>query len=367
MIIDSLTSTKVYVEKKSLLKIVGNGRTNKEGLLEVDSNGNSLVSNIDSGDTPLYRLENYIGASGLMLYNPTTKNIQIAQQGDSLNIGIEFDKGTMYFTGASRIKSTSHSKNVFLVELGESKVFKVFMDGREVKNYSVLKDSITVTGNESYLVDNFSELVVYAYLSDSIEGSFSYTVERNEGGESSILDIDFDENNTFVIEYYQYPKIWDYESFFNEEYFDNRNIIPIDNFSEASITQNISKTMYRGGFKFSRDARINSVDNTMEISTFEGNEKTDMIRYVGNDEFRVVFANPTFGRFVLLNNCKSDGGGSIIYNKDKNTRKVSLYCGNYVDIVRDSSREYGSDEYSDGNYSGGLSIYNSHKKGGGES
>ncbi|MGL6101211.1 MAG: hypothetical protein ACRCZ9_11705 [Fusobacteriaceae bacterium] len=368
MIIDSLASTKVYVEKKSLLKIIGNSETNNDGFLRVDSSGNKLISNIDSGDTPLYRLEKYSGSYGLMLYNPTTKNIQIAQQGDFLNVGIDFDKGTRYFIGARRIKSISHLKNTFTLDLGDSRIFKVFMDGREIKNYSVTNNSITLNGNESYLIDMFSELVVYTYLSNEVKGSVSRGVMRDESVASPVVNVFSDTSyDAFVMEYYQYPKIWDYELFLNEEYFEGGNIIPLYNFNEASITQNVSRTTYRSGFSYSMNTRINSVENTVELNTFEGNDRVDMVRYVGNDEFRLVFANPAFGRFVLLNNCKADGGGSIMYNKEKNTRKVSLHCGNYVDIVRDFTKEYGSDEYSEGVYGGGLSVYNSHRKSGGES
>ncbi|MGL6131806.1 MAG: hypothetical protein ACRCZ9_09365 [Fusobacteriaceae bacterium] len=341
MIIDSLTSTSVYVEKKSLLKIVGNATTNNVGLIEIDSNGNKLISTIDSGDTSLYRLSKYSGDDGLMVYNPTTKNIQIATEGDFLDIGIDFERGTKYYIGAKLIKSAKHELNTFTVPLNGLNVFKIFMDGRELKTYSVANDNITISGNERLMVDEFSELVVYAY-------------------ETSVILADV----SFEIEYFQYDVVWDLDLFEDGSHFDSFKGFCVNCFESVSVNQNITKTTYRGGFKNSNESRINSIDNTADLSTFGASELEDLVQYVGNDEFRMLFANASFGRFILLNNCRLDNGVSLILEKSKNTKKFTLSCGNYIDIGFAEPAEYGMDKYGRRIYGSGREmVYNSHRKG----
>ncbi|MGL6098478.1 MAG: hypothetical protein ACRC0G_02515 [Fusobacteriaceae bacterium] len=342
MIIDSLTSTSVYVEKKSLLKIVGNSTTNNVGLLEVDSNGNKLISTIDSGDTSLYRLSKYNGGDGLMVYNPTTKNIQIATDGDFLDVGIDFERGTKYYVGARLIKSSTHTSNVFDVPLNGLNVFKIFMDGRELKSYSITNNNIIISGNERLMIDEFSELVIYAYNTTNI----------------------LSEDNLFEMEYYQYDKVWDLDLFGEEEYFEEFRGISVDLFESMSINQNVTKTTYRGGFKYSDDSRLNSIDNTADLNLFSGTGAIDLVQYVGNDDFRMVFVNLEYGRFVLLNNCKADNGVSLILEKAKNMKKLSLSCGNYIDINIATPSAYGRDEYGRRLYgNGAILVYNSHRKG----
>lgn len=343
MIIDSLTTMDVYIEMKSLLKIVGNSTINSNGTLEVDSNNNNLISDIDSGDTPLYRLDKYIGNHGLMLYNPTTKYLQIANEGDFLNIDIDFEKGTKYYIGAKLIKSISVNKTsgAFEVPLDGLNIFKIFMDGRELKNHSTNNNIITIYGNDRLLIDDFSELVVYAY-------------------ETSVIT---NQENIFEIEYYQYEKIWDENEFVNGTYFDEIKGISINCFESTSINQSVTKTMYRGRFKYSTKSRINSIDNTAEFNVFSGTGFVDTVQYIGGNEFRMIFANSSTGRYILLNNCQNTNGTSLILEKSKNTKKFNLSCGNYIDIELDKSSNYGEGRYGRKLYGTNVWVINSHKKG----
>lgn len=341
MVIDSLTSTNVFVEKKSLLKIVGNTTTNNSGLLEVDSNGNQLISQIDSGDTPLYRLSSYKGGDGFMLYNPTTKHLQIAQLGETLNVDIDFERGTKYYMGAKLIKTDTHTNNVFEVDLNGLNVLKIFMDGRELKSYSIHGNTITITGSDRLLIDIFSELVLYAY-------------------KTAVINSD---DYGFEIEYYQYEKIWDKDTFLDGTYLDEMKGIPIDCFESTSITQNVTKTTYRGGFRFSVDRMINMIENTADFNIFNVSDLVDMVQYVGNEGFRMLFVNPLYGRVIILNNCRTDNGVSLVLEKAKNTKKFTLSCGNYIDINMSNPREYGEGRYGREIYSSGVWIHNSHRRG----
>lgn len=341
MIIDNLTGTEVYVERQTIANIIGNSTTNNNGTLEIDSFGNSLLSTIDSGDTPLYRLGKYTGNDSLMLYNQTTKHIQLAKEGDILNIDIDFERGTKYYIGAKILKSTAKDGNTFTVELNGLTPLKVFLDGREIKNYSSSLNKLTISGSDVSLLDIFSEIVVYAFETTVIES----------------------EENVFEIQYYQYETIWEHDSFLDGSYFDEMRGNPIYCFDSVSINQNITKTTYRGGFRFATETRINSIDNTADFNIFDADELVDMVQWAGNSEFRMIFANPTFGRTVLLNNCKIDNGISLIYDKAKNTKKFNLSCGNYIDIKSVSPSLYGKGKYGKGQYGSGTYVVNSHRRG----
>lgn len=343
MVIDNLTSMDVFIETKSLLKIIGTSTINSTGTIEVDSNNNNLISEIDSGDTPLYRLASYKGNNGFMLYNPTTKNLQIANEGDFLDIDIDFEKGTKYYIGAKLIKSTSVNKTngSFEIPLDGLNIFKIFMDGRELKSHATSNNVITIYGSDRLLIDDFSELVVYAYETTNITSA----------------------EPLFEIEYYQYETIWNRDSFVDESYFDEIKGIYVNCFESTSINQNVTKTAYRGGFKYSTKTRINSIDNTADFNIFSASGFIDMVQYVGVNEFRMIFANHSMGRYILLNNCRNTNGTSLILEKSKNMKKFNLSCGNYIDIELGESSRYGKDRYGRGLYGSNVWIINSHRKG----
>ena len=336
--IDNLTCTSVYVEKKSLLKIIGNSTTNSQGILEIDSSGNSLVSIIDSGDTPLYRLAKYTGNEGLMLYNSTTQHIQIAKEGDILDSNLDFERGTKYFIGSKLIKSTSVTGNIFTVDLNSLNVLKLFIDGREIKSYSISNNEITILGANRLIVDMFSELVVYAYETTIISG-----------------------NVEFEIDYYQYDTVWNKDTFADESYFETIRGIDINCFDSVSINQTVGKTVYRNGLKKSNDTRINSVDNVIDMNIFSVSDLPDMLQYVGYDEFRMIFINNINSRTVLVNNCKVDNGISLVFEKAKNTKKFTISCGNYIDILTAVPSYYGVDRYGRLQYGSGTYVLNSHR------
>ncbi|MGL5985252.1 MAG: hypothetical protein ACRCZ1_08435, partial [Cetobacterium sp.] len=171
-------------------------------------------------------------------------------------------------------------------------------------------------------------------------------------------------SNSFEIEYYQYERVLDLESFKDETYFDEFKGIAVDCFESTSISQSVSKTMYRGGFRFANNTRLNSIDNTADFNVFGASGLVDFVQYVGNEEFRIIFLNMEYGRFILLNNCIIDNGVGIVLEKEKNTKKFTLSCGNYIDINMSGEDGYGKKRYGRSIYGSGIWVYNSHKIGG---
>ncbi len=57
-------------------------------------------------------------------------------------------------------------------------------------------------------------------------------------------------------------------------------------------------------------------------------------------------------------------GVSFSLEKEKNTKRYTINCGNYIDINLSSPSYYGKKRYSKGNYGVGTQIYNSARNGG---
>ena len=345
MIIDNLTATNVYVEKRKMLTITANQDINNNGVLEVDDNKNQLVSIIDTGDTKLYKLKSYSGDGGLMLYNPTTHHIQIAQEGSFLQVGLDFIKGTRYFINAKRVMSTSVTGTTFQVPLNGLKIFKIFLDnGREVSDYIEEGNSITVNGLQRVFVDEFSKIEVFCY--ESIEIA--------------------DNSTSFQIEYMGYDTIFDMDKFIEEDNF----IPPIFNGREVTLFESVvlnsstTKETFKSNFEYRGKGIIQSVKNTFELSIFGVSDIDDIYSYLGSDEFRLICVNPTFGRVVLVNNCYIENGVSINLEKEKNLKRTTVDCGNYIDILSSYAEAYGTGRYGVGSY-GGMRIVNSHRTKGG--
>lgn len=343
MIIDSLTNTKLFVEKRKPVNIIVNKNTNNNGILEIDENKNPLISELDSGDTELYRLESYNGEDGVLLYNPTTKAMQLAKSGDFLRITIDFEKGTKYYTGAKVITSSkvNVTEGSFIVdELGGKNILKIFMNGREIKSYRISLNKIFVLGMDKSLLDYHSDIVIYAYDSNSI---------------SNEIEI--------VIKYYQYNKIFDVDSFFDETYFqDNFTGEEFINFESLSVEPQVERTMYKRNFGFSKKFRINSISNRVDLNLFLVSGIRDFIEYVGSSEFRILLVSSLFDRIVIINNCSVSDGVSLVYDKSKNGKKFNIECGNYIDIYKSKPHPYNKGKYGRYKYGGGyIYLDNSHR------
>lgn len=363
--IDSLTSTSFYVEKQSLITITCNSKKNNEGIIKTDDYENSLVSLIDSGDTPLYRLKSYNGENKVMLYNSATKYIQLVSSNEFIHMNLDFIKGLNYYIGAKRIISSNYNSNnyTFTIALDGLNIFKIFLDnGIELKNYDIKINSRSVKRNEinsntnleyntyadiqikgldRQFLDDFSEIIVFAYR------------------DNKIID-----DTEFIIEYYGYPTIYEYTSFIDQTYFETFNGEELTSFDSFNINQNVTKTTIKRNFGNIPKTIINSIENSGDIETFLISDETDVIQYLGNNVFRCILINPVFGRVVLINNCTLfDNGVSLNYQKEKNTRKLSISCGNYIDINMSNSNAYGEDKYGKGQYGTGTWVTNSARRG----
>lgn len=340
MIIDNLTATNMYFEKKVLINITCNSEQNSDGRIVVDDLGNSLVNIVDSGDTFLYRVSS--SEKRIMFYNETDKRIRIVSEGELIDMPLDFSKGTRYFLDSRREYGFYRGDYTFEVtNLSEYEVFKIFLDdGREITSYDIEDNNVILKGVDRLYIDSFSEIIVYMYKETTSA------------------------NYPFVLEYYNYENIIDIENFIDGNYFETFVGNETNCFESLEISQSVTKDSEKRNFSNVARSRINSVDNSVDLNLFNGSDEVDLIQYIGRDEFRIVLVNPVFGRIVLINNCYIINGISLIYEKEKNYKKVTLTCGNYIDINVSNPSEYGMGRYGRGRYGTGTQIFNSSRRGG---
>lgn len=341
MIIDTLVNTDVYVEKKKLITITANNVKNNKGILEIDDIDNPLISRIDSGDTPLYRIRNYNGVDELLLYNPTTKEMNFLKTNSFININLDFVRGIQYFIGAKRIVVKEHTNNVFNINLNNLNIFKVYLDnGVELKSYNLGNGTITINGLEKSYIDDFSELIIFVYKDNKIT-----------------------DNISFIIEYYNYNTIYDSVEFMTGEYFNNEFFgEELYCFDKFIVNENIEKETNRNNFRVSDKVTVKRVDNTVDLELFDTSDTVDLVQYVGKDEFRFILVNPVFGRIFIVNNCFMNNGIPITFQKEKNTKNCNISCGNYIDIKLTESVEYSRGKYGKGQYGSGTWVINSGRR-----
>lgn len=348
MNIDSLTSTEVYVEKKVLITITADAKTNNRGILEVDDKGNKLISIVDSGDTHLYRVSEYKGTDSILFYNSTTKQLSLAKEKENINVDIDFEKGTQYYCGAKRMVCKNSNKNVFNCDLTGYRIFKVFLDnGREITSYNSDDTTITILGNDRLYLDEFSEITVYVYTTNSTKPILMSNVDYS-----------------FKVEFFGYEAILDLNEMLEGNYFQMFKGDEVTLFDSLELSESVTKDTTRSYFAVSSESRVNAVENSIDLQTFIGDGSIDLPQYIGTDEFRMICVNPTFGRIVFINNCFFKDGVSPIYTKERNSKKYKISCGNYIDINLHNASLYGMKRYGRGQYGEGTLIYNSARKGG---
>lgn len=363
MIIDNLTATDVFFERKIPITISCNQEKNNDGILREDNLGNKLISVIDSGDTFLGRLVKYSGTGGVIFYNEPTKKMRFVYEGESINLPIDFVKGTKYYVGARKIYGTYNGNYTFSADIGEDEIFKVFLDnGREINSYTIRDNTITLLGSDRLYIDVLSELIIYTYKYNNMDGYVSIGVERDEKNSNPMLN---QMNTTYEleIEYLGYETIWDADRFMTEEYFETFAGEEAICFETLEVSQSIVKDSEKSNFSNSSKSIINSIDNSVNMDTFDGDEVFDIVQYMGADEFRILLVNPVFGRIVLINNCQINNGVSLIFAKEKNTKTFTVNCGNYIDIKLSDPSEYGMGKYGRGQYGDGTWIINSSRRG----
>ena len=343
MIIDSLTNTRLFVDMKVPSYIYVNSIINANGSLEVDSNDNHLISEIDSGFTPLGRLTKYTGGNQLMLHNESSGSLVFLKEGDPINIDCDFGKGLKYYINSEILRTKTRVGSKFEINLSGRKVFRVLFRGREVKNFTSDDRGITLQGNEHLLLDSLSEIIVYTYERNTAVGVVENDIE---------------------ISYMQYRNIavWgDADSPNFLSYLESGYLLESNNFESLSITPTVSKTGILTSFKGITSIIINNIENTLSLELFLDTSETTIPKWVGTNEFRVILSNPMFGRLVLINNCLLDSSESLIYSKEKNTVNLTIGCGNYIDIQISDGHDYGVYHYSDGVYGKKSVIKNSHR------
>lgn len=365
MIIDSLIDTELWVEQKVDTTITVNSKQNNKGRIEIDDLGNNLIDMIDAGNTKYELLRSYNGADGVMFYNTTTKELQVCNVGDQIHVRNDYVDGTMYFLGAKIEVSTKVNEKIFEVGIHGKKIFKVELMGQNISSYSVSGNTIKILGNDALLVDKFSEITVYLYEYNSIDQAITKVFGTRDESSSNV-GVTYSEQIgfEFVIEYQTYKDVWSEDMMSKKDYWENFVGFKVENFNDAQISSSVEEDQWKAKFSSVKKRILNSVDNSIRMTTFEGKEFFNISDLMIGKGFRLIFYNGYYKRVVFVNDCEISNDISIVYSKDKNTKTFSIHCGNYIDINTGEERAYGKGVYGKGIYGGNMTVRNSSRLGG---
>lgn len=340
MIIDNLTSTEIYFEMKENMIITCNKNINNNGLIEKDSHDNNLISPIDIGDININKLTNYNGELGVLLYDDNF--MKLVHNNEDVNIPINFKKGLKYLIEVKINEYNCDINQNFIItdDISQFKIFKIFLDNGQELQYRLEDNKIIILGVEKNYIDKFSTISVILYKDNKITNEI-----------------------TFNLEYLGYHTIFDKDSFFNGDYFEKFPSFELATLEEFSFTKNIVKEDIHAQFNHKNQPVINNINTSVDIQVFEANQIIDMIQYVADNEFRLIVANLQFGKIILINNCRVENEVSLNFEKEKNTKKTTLSCSNYIDIRTSQPSVYSKGKYGKMSYSSGdIWILNSSRR-----
>lgn len=357
MYIEGLTTTKVVVEKKTMSSIDSNNVLNKDGTLNIDELNNILVSDVDGGDTELYRLTKYTGGGKLLIYNKSLNMTQLVSSGEFVDILLDYRLGTRYFLGADIVKLKDKEGHKFKYAFGGVKVFKVFLEGLELKNYRVAEDGIEVLGNDIYKINNLTELVVYTYITNKIENNKLSVSKKDSSSDTSMTYTD-GSTYTFSIEYEQYmsihPKM---ESI--EDYLSESNSFDVHHIGDISLTNTTEKSDYITYGKSRKSEVYNNINHSLSFQSFGVGGAKPLHHILGGDVFRVLLIDEMWGRLTILHDCSLQWGTNRNYTKNGNNIDVTINGGGLIDIIPIEGRAYSSYSYGKLTYDGDKMVYNS--------
>ena len=338
---DNMNNSEMYIEFFSEINITINSSTNENGKILIDDLNNDLIGIFDIGITKLKKLETYTESRKLLLYD--TRTWGLYSQEDVIQNYIDFDNGTNYKIDADiEYYSTFDGISQFtFTSLTDKDIFKVFLNGIEVVDYSKSGDNIIIQGDFlDYIdiIDNDMFIITY----------------------SSIQTISFD----IIITYDGFNQIFDPIRFLDDCILDKTNLTKIGFYKSFDITNSRENTKFKNNFEIAPTTFTNDIRNSLNIEHLQDSLFNDIQILVGNNKFRLIQHNPHIGKAIFYNNCSINDGDTSRIAKENNTRRFTVDFGNYIIAGFESELSYyGEGIYGFGTYGayGGYLIFNSRR------
>ena len=341
LLFDSMSNSELYVEFFKEINITINSLTNKNGVIKKDDLDNNLTGIMDIGVTKLKKLKTYTESRKLLLYDSRTWGLY--SQGDTIQNYIDFDNGINYkinadieyyttFDGTSQFNFTS---------LTDKSIFKVFLNGIEVTDYSKNGNNIIIQGiflDYIDIIDNDMFIITYG----------------------TIQTISSD----IIITYDGFSQIFDVDRFLDECILDLTDLTKIGFYKSLDVTNSKENTKFKNNFEMAPITYTNDVRSSLNIENLQDSLYNDIKMLVGNNKFRLIQHNAQMSKVIFYNNCSINDGDTFRMAKENNTRRFTVDFGSYIiagfETGLDININYGEGIYGYGAY-GGYLIFNSRR------
>lgn len=330
--IDNLTVSSIYAEKESEQVIKINSSTNNAGLLLVDENGNNLTSFIQGRQN----ITNVVssGLGNILLYDNTQHCI--LSKTSINNFTLFKDNNLRYKINANETSyvlgfTEDTSYYYFQINLTED-IFKVYINGKEIKTYTLNAGSLRMPKTEIQCLDYYDDNIINVihYGSQVITGvAYIYYQGFNNNDTESLLNIDMIKDISYGEGLYG-------EGLYGEN---SQGIFKIDNF-EGDLTLNVSETQvkYKDLLRLEPSVYATDRDSYIEFNLYDIKSREDLIYWLNNSKFRIIISNPYNSILRVLTNCVINER-VITTIASKNTRKIKIefsqdiYIKNFNEVV----------------------------------
>jgi len=315
--IDSLRISSIYAEKESEQVIKIDASTNNAGLLLVDVNGNDLTSKMQ-GRQLITNIKSR-GLGNILIYDDTqycilsktTTNNFTLFKSSNLEYKINVNK-TNYVLGFTEDVDNYY----FELNLLED-IFKVYINGKDIKTYTLTTGILKVPKTEIQCLDYYDDntITVIHYGSQVISGvAYIYYSGFNNNSIETLLFFDELDNIAYSEGYYG-------EGYYGET---TQDIFKLDNF-EGDLTLNTTETQikYKDLLQLESSSYTTDRDSYIEFTLYDSKDKDDFILWLNNSRFRIIISNPYNSILRILTNCVINER-TINTLGNKNTRKIKI-------------------------------------------
>lgn len=326
--IDSLQISNIYVEKSTQQSIKISSSSNENGVLEIDENGNDLSLKYAGRQV----VTGYSGAGlgNVLVYDSTQYAIL------NSNTNYYLFKDTTYYKINAGEQSfeleyvLNGSNYEFTLDILNSTLFKVYLNGKEITNYSYTDGILSIPTSSVIFINHFDDncIKVIFYSNNQTISGLGYIYYN---GFDSMLNREFLEDLD-LIEEIGYGEGNYGEGCYNPTL---NNLYKI-NTIEGDLAYNITETLisYRDSTSYCKYYKKTDKEGIIDLNLFEERDKSDLLYFLDSSKFRIIIHNPYEDILRILTNCQIvEAPTSTIASK--NTRKFRVYFESEIYVRTD--------------------------------
>ena len=322
MNVETIASYKYYVELYRDLTITISNIKNNGGTILVDDNDNRFGKPIHSGSNYIKSVDFNLDSPIILYDDRNFVYIDDSYEGDVFLI--KPMHYINYKVNAYRVTDLTLIGNKIMYDMSNKNVFKLFINGREVKNYIKEGDGIVILFPDyNYITEIMDDIILYIYDDDqTIIGNLILTYE----------------SPTVLL-----PYLSDLEG----SYFDDFTR-KIEKFTDFGVKVNKELQVINKPFEYNNLVEENSRTSKLDISMYE-----DLRHYLKDNKFRILAFDEVNSRLKIFSNCKWKEGENINFNLEKVEYTYNIEFEDEIIVTYSgNATAYGSGIYGEGSYGG---------------